>query len=67
MRTMTDDQFDSEVVVNELLDGAGAIRLAGLFDQSQVRRAREAIETDTDDAAFTGSHFNQGVPRPGCR
>ncbi len=60
MRTMTVDQLDPELVVTELLDGEGAIRLTGLFTDAQVLQARRAIEAETDDAKLTGSHFNQG-------
>ncbi len=57
---MTVDEFDARGVVDELLDGGGAIRFPALFSPDQVARARELIEVDTSDAAFTGSHFNQG-------
>ncbi|MDH3294817.1 MAG: phytanoyl-CoA dioxygenase family protein [Acidimicrobiia bacterium] len=60
MRTMTIDDFDAAAVVDELLDGGGAIRFPGLFTDDQVGRARAVVESKTSDAAFTGSHFNQG-------
>ena len=59
MRTLTADQFTAEAVVEELLDGGGAVRLPGLFDAEQVARARELIVAATDDDSLTGSHFNQ--------
>jgi ectoine hydroxylase-related dioxygenase (phytanoyl-CoA dioxygenase family) len=59
MRTFTPEQFDAEAVVVELLDGGGAVRIAGLYSAEQVDRARGLIEADTGDEAMTGSHFNQ--------
>jgi ectoine hydroxylase-related dioxygenase (phytanoyl-CoA dioxygenase family) len=56
---MTVDEFDAGEVVDELLDGGGAIRFPGLYTTEQIGRARELIEADTSDAVFTGSHFNQ--------
>lgn len=59
MKTIHADEFTSEAVVSELLDGSGAVRLPGLFGAEQVRAARELIVAATDDDHFTGSHFNQ--------
>ncbi len=56
---MTVDVFDPEVVVTELLDGGGAVRIPGLFSADQVARAKAFVEAATSDAAMTGSHFNQ--------
>lgn len=56
---MTIDEFEADAVVVELLDGGGAIRFPGLFDDDQVSRVRTMIEADTSDARMTGSHFNQ--------
>ena len=33
MLTMTVDEFSAEAVVDELLDGGGAVRLAGLYSR----------------------------------
>ncbi len=59
MRTMTAEQFDSAAVVDELLDGGGAIRFPALFTDAQVDEVRTIIEAETSDSAITGSHFNQ--------
>ncbi len=59
MKTLTEESFSPEAVVAELLDGSGAVLLPGLFDDDQVERAREIVVAATDDAAITGSHFNQ--------
>jgi ectoine hydroxylase-related dioxygenase (phytanoyl-CoA dioxygenase family) len=59
MKTFTIDQFTPEAVVDELLDGGGAIRIPGLYSAEQVKIARDLIIAATDDTELTGSHFNQ--------
>lgn len=59
MKTFTAADFDPEAVVRELLDGSGAVRLPKLFSDEQVKEARDIVVAETDDANFTGSHFNQ--------
>ncbi len=58
MRTMSPAEFDADAVVVELLDGGGALRIPGLFSDQQVAQAKALIESDTDERAITGSHFN---------
>lgn len=59
MKTLTVEGFTPDVVVNELLDGGGAIRFPGLYTAEQVAEARAIVERETTDAKITGSHFNQ--------
>ena len=59
MKTLAPEDFDPAIVVEELLDGGGAVRLPGLFDAAQVARAREVVMAETADHEFTGSHFNR--------
>ena len=59
MRTFTVDEFTPEAVVEELLDGGGAVRVPGLYTAEQVAAARHLIVAATGDDALTGSHFNQ--------
>lgn len=59
MKTITAGDFDPSVVVAELLDGGGAVRLPGLFAAGQVKAARDIILRETGDHKFTGSHFNK--------
>ena len=59
MRTITADAFDPGTVVDELLDGSGAVRLPGLFSADQVAAARQVIVRETSDSTLTGSHFNK--------
>lgn len=58
MRTMSVDEFSPDAVVEELLDGGGAIRFPSLFTDEQVSEAREIVERETTDEKVTGSHFN---------
>ena len=59
MKTLTVDEFTPDAVVDELLDGGGAIRFPGLYSADQVERARTIVERETTDEKITGSHFNQ--------
>ena len=59
MLTLDADSFTPEAVVDELLDGGGAVRFPALFSDEQIGAALERIEAETSDAALTGSHFNQ--------
>jgi ectoine hydroxylase-related dioxygenase (phytanoyl-CoA dioxygenase family) len=59
MLTIPIEDFTAAAVVDELLDGGGAVRIPGLYDADQVQRAREFVEAATADDALTGSHFNQ--------
>ena len=56
---MTVEDFSPEAVVEELLDGDGAIRVPGVYTADQVARAKAIVEAATADHALTGSHFNQ--------
>ena len=59
MKTIPADDFDPATIVNELLDGSGAVRLPALYTDTQIRTARSIIERETADHTLTGSHFNQ--------
>jgi len=59
MRTITAEQFTADDVVDELLDGGGAVRVPGLYSADQVAEARATVVAATDDETLTGSHFNQ--------
>jgi ectoine hydroxylase-related dioxygenase (phytanoyl-CoA dioxygenase family) len=59
MLTVTVEDFSPEAVVEELLDGDGAIRVPGVYTADQVARAKAIVEAATADHALTGSHFNQ--------
>ena len=59
MKTIPADSFSSAAVVEELLDGSGAVLLPQLFTKDQVQEARDLILQETADRKVTGSHFNQ--------
>jgi len=58
MKVISADEFTPELVVDELLDGGGAVRFPGVYTPSQVAEARQLIESATGDDRLTGSHFN---------
>ena len=49
MRSFSADQFDAGAVVEELLDGGGAVRLEQVFTKAQVEEARNIILEETSD------------------
>lgn len=59
MKTISIDEFEPSMVVDELLDGGGAVRLPRLFNEAQVATAQDIILRETSDHKLTGSHFNQ--------
>ena len=59
MKTFSQESFDPADVVEELLDGSGAVRFPQLFNAAQVEKAREIILRETSEHQVTGSHFNQ--------
>jgi len=59
MKRISADAFSPEAVVEELLDGSGAVLLPQLFTAEQVAEARDVIVGETADDRITGSHFNK--------
>jgi ectoine hydroxylase-related dioxygenase (phytanoyl-CoA dioxygenase family) len=59
MLTISSDEFSATAVVEELLDGGGAVRLPGVYTADQVASAKAVVEAATADDQLTGSHFNQ--------
>ena len=64
MKNITRDEFYPSIVVDELLDGAGAIMLESVFSQERINRIAETLAAETDEAIDTGSHFNQSDQDP---
>ena len=60
MKIMHPSSFDPQLVVDELLNGSGAVRFPRLFNEEQVAEAREIIIDKTHYSKLTGSHFNKG-------
>ena len=64
MKTLTREEFSPSIVVDELLDGAGAIMLESVFSQERINRIAETLAAETDEAIDIGSHFNQNDQDP---
>jgi ectoine hydroxylase-related dioxygenase (phytanoyl-CoA dioxygenase family) len=64
MKTIIRDEFNPSIIIEELLDGAGVIMLKGVFTQERIKRIRQKLETATDQAIDTGSHFNKNDQDP---
>lgn len=60
MKVIDAQNYSSELVVQELLNGSGAVKLPGLFNADQVLEVKQFIDDATADADDTGSHFNKG-------
>ena len=64
IKNITRDEFCPSIVVDELLDGAGAIMLESVFSQESINRIAETLAAETDEAIDIGSHFNQNDQDP---
>ncbi len=64
MKTITRKEFSLSIVVEELMDGAGAIMLKDVFSPERIERIAQTLEAETDEAIDTGSHFNQNDQDP---
>jgi ectoine hydroxylase-related dioxygenase (phytanoyl-CoA dioxygenase family) len=57
MQTYTAETYDANVIVHELLDGAGAVRFTGLFTPDQIAQARAIIMDHSNADAQKVTHF----------
>jgi ectoine hydroxylase-related dioxygenase (phytanoyl-CoA dioxygenase family) len=57
MKQITDVQSQLEDLVNEFIDGPGAIVLPQVFNNRQVAQAREIIMAESDAHVDTATHF----------
>lgn len=57
MKTFTATTYSAAAVVEELLDGPGAVRLTGLFSQDQIAQARAIIMEHSNADAQKVTHF----------
>ncbi|MBC6406923.1 MAG: phytanoyl-CoA dioxygenase family protein [Rhodobacteraceae bacterium] len=64
MQRITRTEFDPKAVAHELMEGAGAVLLRGVFEAERIAKIRQKLERETDTSADTGSHFNQGGQDP---
>jgi ectoine hydroxylase-related dioxygenase (phytanoyl-CoA dioxygenase family) len=67
LRVFTEDTLDTGFIVNELLDGAGAITLRGLFTPAEIAEARAIVmrESDADERGGKVTHFQGDAERAG--
>jgi ectoine hydroxylase-related dioxygenase (phytanoyl-CoA dioxygenase family) len=66
-RVFTEDNLDTGLIVNELLDGIGAVTLRGLFTPAEIAEARDIVmrESDADDRGGKVTHFQGDAERAG--
>lgn len=67
LRVFTEDTMDTGVIVNELLDGSGAVTLRGLFTRAEITEARDIVmrESDGDERGKKVTHFQGDAERAG--
>lgn len=67
LRVFTEDTMDTGVIVNELLDGSGAVTLRGLFTPVEIAEARDIVmrESDGDERGKKVTHFQGDAERAG--
>ncbi|MEM1432000.1 MAG: phytanoyl-CoA dioxygenase family protein [Pseudomonadota bacterium] len=65
MKSFTADEAEPEAIVHELLHGAGAVRLVGLFSDAQIAEARRIIMAHSDETAEKVTHFQGAAEEAG--
>lgn len=65
MQSFTTETADLEVIVEELLRGAGAVRLTGLFTPDEIAEARAIIMAESNAAAEKVTHFQGAAAEDG--
>ncbi len=66
MKAFTPDTADPQAVVDELLHGGGAIRLAGLFSAEDIAEARAIIMEHSEAEAPKVTHFQGAAEEAGA-
>ena len=66
MKTFTPDTIDPDTIVQELLHGAGAVRLRGLFTPDQIAEARAIMMAHSEQAAEKVTHFQGKAAEDGA-
>ncbi|MCK0167324.1 phytanoyl-CoA dioxygenase family protein [Jannaschia sp. S6380] len=57
MRSFTDRTADPDTIAEELLSGAGAVRITGLIDDDQIAEARSIVMAESDRDPGKVTHF----------
>ncbi|MEL6207285.1 MAG: phytanoyl-CoA dioxygenase family protein [Pseudomonadota bacterium] len=65
MKSFAPDAAEPDAVVHELLHGAGAVRIAGLFPAEDVAEARRIIMEHSEAAAEKVTHFQGAAEEDG--
>ncbi|MEM1361082.1 MAG: phytanoyl-CoA dioxygenase family protein [Pseudomonadota bacterium] len=65
MRTFAPGEVDKTAIIDELLSGAGAVRLTGLFTPEQIASARKVIMDHSNREAETVTHFQGAAEEEG--
>ncbi|MCR9088455.1 MAG: phytanoyl-CoA dioxygenase family protein [Rhodobacteraceae bacterium] len=65
MQSFATETADPEVIVEELLRGAGAVRLTGLFTPDEIAEARAIIMAESDAATEKVTHFQGAAAEDG--
>ncbi len=65
MRSFTAQAANPKIIVEELLRGAGAVRITGLFSDAEVAEARQIIMAHSEAAAEKVTHFQGAAEESG--
>ncbi|UPG93700.1 phytanoyl-CoA dioxygenase family protein [Luteibacter aegosomatissinici] len=63
----TEANLDTDAIVRELLEGAGAVTLRGLFSKAEIAEARDIVmrESNADDRGAKVTHFQGDAEKAG--
>lgn len=65
MRSFTMDEVVPETIVSELLDGAGAVKITGMFTSDEISQARDAVMAHSDRETPKVTHFQGAAEEEG--
>ena len=67
LRVFTEADLDTDAIVTELLEGAGAVILSGLFTPAEIAEARRIVMAESDDDARGAkvTHFQGDAEKAG--
>ncbi|WP_281825140.1 phytanoyl-CoA dioxygenase family protein [Jannaschia rubra] len=66
MKTFAHDRIDPDAIVDELLNGGGAVRLTGLFAPEDIAEARRTVMEHSDRDAGKVTHFQGAAEAEGA-
>lgn len=65
MKSFTEKTADPDMIVQELLHGAGAVKIAGLFSDQQIAEARAIVMEHSEQEAPKVTHFQGAAEEAG--